>query len=298
MSIKYEKLVPVSLVVHPDVDEQWVKDRIKEDPAILNLGSEIFVKDVERIQKGRLDLLLQEADGVGRYEVEVQLGDTDPSHIIRTIEYWDIERKRYPQYEHTAVLIAENITSRFFNVIGLFNGAIPLIAIQMSAFEWEGKLGLHFTKVLDVMPLGLVGEDEEVQEPVDRAYWEKQRGNKISMALTDELLQLINTSLDGRYELGFVRSYIGLTQDGRARNFVAFKPQKSGRVRVEAHAPRETTTDTLLDESGLNYVGYNTRGRYYAISVGIDDVKGDETRKTLVDLFQKCADAYGSIGVS
>ena len=47
------------------------------------------------------------------------------SHIIRTIEYWDIERKRYPQYEHCAVLVAEDITSRFLNVISLFNGTIP-----------------------------------------------------------------------------------------------------------------------------------------------------------------------------
>lgn len=294
MSIRYEKLAPVSLVSHPGIDEQWVQDRIKEDPAILNLGNDLFVKDSERIQKGRLDLLLQESDGVGRYEVEVQLGNTDPSHIIRTIEYWDIERKRYPQYEHTAVLVAENITSRFFNVIGLFNGAIPLMAIQMSAFEWEGKLGLHFNKVLDVMPLGLVGEDEEVQEPADRAYWEKQRGNKTSMALVDDLLKLINTSLEANYELGFVRSYIGLTQGGRARNFVAFKPQKSGKVRIEAHTPRDTATDSLLDESGLNYVGYNTIGRHYTISVGTADVQGDKTTKSLTDLFQKCADAYRS----
>lgn len=43
--------------------------------------------------------------------------------MIRTIEYWDIERKRYPQYEHCAVIIAEDITSRFLNVIQLFNGS-------------------------------------------------------------------------------------------------------------------------------------------------------------------------------
>ena len=46
-----------------------------------------------------------------RYEVEVQLGPTDEAHIIRTIEYWDIERNRYPQYEHCAVLIATNSQS-------------------------------------------------------------------------------------------------------------------------------------------------------------------------------------------
>jgi len=60
-----------------------------------------------------------------RYEVEIQLGATNESHIIRTIEYWDIERRRYPQYDHTAVIIAEDITSRFLNVITLFNGLSP-----------------------------------------------------------------------------------------------------------------------------------------------------------------------------
>ena len=48
-----------------------------------------------------------------RYKVEIRLGKTDECHIFRTIEYWDLERKRYPQYDHVAVFIAEDITSRF-----------------------------------------------------------------------------------------------------------------------------------------------------------------------------------------
>jgi hypothetical protein len=51
--------------------------------------------------------------------------------LIRTIEYWDIERRRYPAYDHRAVLIAEDITTRFLNVITLFSGSIPIIAIQV-----------------------------------------------------------------------------------------------------------------------------------------------------------------------
>jgi len=52
---------------------------------------DLIVKDKERIQPGagRLDLLLQDPDTNLRYEVEIQLGKTDESHIIRTIEYWD-----------------------------------------------------------------------------------------------------------------------------------------------------------------------------------------------------------------
>ena len=95
-----------------------------------------------------------------RYEVELQLGKSDESHIIRTIEYWAIERKRYPQYDHTAVIVAEDITSRFLNVISLFNGFIPLVAIQMNAIEISGSVSLVFTTVLDHVVLGLVEEDE------------------------------------------------------------------------------------------------------------------------------------------
>ena len=123
---KYIKPERVWLKAHPDLNEKWLQDRISEDPSLLGLG-DLVLRDRERPQAGagRLDLLLQDADGNRRYEVEIQLGKTDESHIIRTIEYWDIERKRYPQYDHVAVIVAEDITSRFLNVIGLFNGFIP-----------------------------------------------------------------------------------------------------------------------------------------------------------------------------
>lgn len=73
-----------------------MQDIIANDPAILGLG-ELVLRDRERIQTraGRLDLLLQDPDSYKRYEVELQLGSTDEAHIIRCIEYWDIERKRY-----------------------------------------------------------------------------------------------------------------------------------------------------------------------------------------------------------
>src|SRR6266853_532179 len=172
----YTKPERLSLKLHPDLDEKWIQKLIAADPAILGLG-ELVLRDKERIQPraGRLDLLLQDPDTKRRYEVEVQLGATDETHIIRTIEYWDIERKRYPQYDHCAVLIAEDITSRFLNVIALFNGTIPLIAIQMQALQVAGKLTLVFTTVLDEMSRGYVDEDEDAETaPADRPYWEKR----------------------------------------------------------------------------------------------------------------------------
>ncbi|MGB6497363.1 MAG: hypothetical protein WBF09_10250, partial [Candidatus Acidiferrum sp.] len=164
MSLKFIKPERISLANHPEYREKWVQERIAEDPSILGLG-DLVLKDKERNQPhgGRLDLLFQDSESNTRYEVELMLGSTDESHIIRTIEYWDIERKRYPQYEHFAVIVAEDITSRFLNVIGLFKGYIPLISLQMSLLKFGDQVTLVFTKVVDAVSLGLDDESEEAQ---------------------------------------------------------------------------------------------------------------------------------------
>jgi hypothetical protein len=96
-----------------------------------------------------------------RYELELQLGATDESHIIRTIEYWNTERRRrWPQYDHVAVIVAEEITARFFNVISLFNAFIPIIAIQMSAIELGDAVTLVFSTVLGRITLRRRGRGE------------------------------------------------------------------------------------------------------------------------------------------
>ncbi len=131
------------------LNEKWLQDQIAANPSILGLG-ELDLKDRERMQPGagRLDLLFQDPETNRRYEVEIQLGKTNESHIIRTIEYWDIERQRYPNLDHCAVIVAEDITARFLNVIKLFNGCIPLIAIKLQAIrEPGGKIGLVATRV-------------------------------------------------------------------------------------------------------------------------------------------------------
>jgi hypothetical protein len=159
--VEFERAERLSQKAHPELNEKWVQDLIANDPSIIGLG-DLELRQKERIQPraGRLDLLLQDSDTKRRYEIELQLGATDETHIIRTIEYWDIERKRYPQYDHCAVLIVEDITSRFLNVISLFNGTIPLVAIQMQALRVAGKLTLLFTRVMDELSRGLTDEDE------------------------------------------------------------------------------------------------------------------------------------------
>ena len=222
--IKPEK---IKLKDHPILNERWLQDIIARDPEILGLG-DLILKDKERKQPraGRLDILLQDAEINKRYEVEIQLGKTDESHIIRTIEYWDIERKRYPQYEHCAVIIAEEITSRFLNVISLFNGNIPLIAIQLTAYKNGDDYFLTFSTVLDEMNLGLVEEDEEVSAVTDRLYWENIKGAVKTVKIVDEVLSIITDILPG-YELKYNKFYIGLAQNGSTDNFIIFRAKKS-----------------------------------------------------------------------
>lgn len=283
--MNYSKFEKLSLKGHPILNEKWVQDRIAEEPSILGLG-DVVLKDKERIQPkgGRLDLLLQETDGNRRYEVEIQLGATDEAHIIRTIEYWDIERKRYPQYEHTAVIVAEDITSRFLNVISLFNGMIPLVAIQMNVLKIGEYVGLVFTTVLDRMALGMIDEDEEVAETTDRVYWE-QRGSKKTVALADQLLEIAQTH-DQSLELKYNKFYIGLAKNGQPSNFVIFRPKK-GFIRFEPRLKDSPEMQERLESSGLDVMDYDKRWGRYRIRLQPSDC--DKNRKILEEII---AEAY------
>ena len=269
--MRYEKLTKLSIRDHLELSERWVQERIAEDPTILGLG-DVILKDKERSQPraGRLDLLLQEVETNRRYEVEIQLGKTDESHIVRTIEYWDIERKRYPQYDHTAVIVAEEITSRFLNVIGLFNGMIPLMAIQMSALQVGEVVSLVFTTVVDQLRLGLVEEDEEVHEGTDRSYWE-ERGTKATVAMADELLDIVRT-LDPRLELKYNKFYIGLANQGQPNNFVIFRPQKNA-IRIEPRLKKGEATEQRIEAAGLDVMDYDNKWGRYRLRLGRGDVK-------------------------
>jgi hypothetical protein len=271
MQPSYLKPQKILLKTHPELSEKWVQERIAEDPTLLGLG-ELILKDKERIQPraGRLDLLLQDIEAARRYEVEVQLGSTDEAHIIRTIEYWDIERKRYPQYDHTAVIIAEDITSRFLNVISLFHGTIPLIAIQMNALKVGEHLSLLFTTVMDQVNLGLVGEDEEVQETTNREYWE-HRGTKETVAMADEILKIIQ-KFDPQLELKYNKFYIGLATNDQPNNVVTLRPKKNY-LRIEPRLPRTDELDVKLENSGLDVMDYDNRWGRYRIRISRGDLQ-------------------------
>lgn len=276
--IGYVKSERISMRLHPEFSEKWVQTLIESDPSILGLGElETRARERRHTKAGRLDLLLQDANQ-RRYELEIQLGATDESHIIRTIEYWDIERKKYPQYDHCAVLVAEDITSRFFNVISLFNGSIPLIAIQMQAVKVASATTIVFTKVLDEISRGLVNEDEEAESaPTDRNDWE-QKGTKNTVAIVDRLLQLIHT-FDNSFELRYNKHYIGLTKNHQPLNFVRFAPKKQT-TNLRISLQNSDDINQRLNSAGIDLLEYDARYSAYRLSLRKEDVEKNESLLT------------------
>jgi predicted transport protein len=278
---EFEQFERLWLKRQPTLSEKWVQERIAENPEMLGLG-DVLLRDKERIQPkaGRLDLLLQDSDAERRYEVEIQLGATDESHIIRTIEYWDIERKRYPQFDHTAVIVAEDITSRFLNVISLFNGFIPLVAIQMSALRHGNVVSLMFTTVLDQMTLGLP-DDEEVPEVADRAYWERQATPR-TVGLVDRVLAMIH-QFEEAVELKYNKHYIGLALHGQTNNFAAFRPRKSV-LMIEFRMTRSQELESRIEQEGLDFLDFNRWGNY-RIRLSADEI--EQHKDFIIELLKR-----------
>ena len=249
-SLLFKKHERISLKAHPEFDERWLQSRIAEDTSILGLGDLILVQR-ERAQEraGRLDLLLTNSEEDRRYEVELMLGATDKSHIIRCIEYWDIERRRYPAYDHCSVLVAEDITSQFLNVIALLAGTIPLVAIQLNALKVDDFLILDFVRVLDQRHMRRDDVAEASIQSVDRSYW-VQKSTAAVIAMADEMLTIINEKSDIKWQLNFTKYHIGLTDGKRSRNFIYFRPRKKF-LRVVIPDGWNEIREFNFDEAGL-----------------------------------------------
>lgn len=269
------------------ISEAQIQKIIADNPTILGLGDLSYLdRERRHTNAGRLDVLLQDTTNKKRFEVEIQLGKMDESHIIRTIEYWDIERKRYPQYKHVAVIIAEDINQRFFNVLQLFNSSIPLIALKMSAYQFDNKTFLTFTKVLDEIVLGFVDDDETKTELADRTYWEA-RGTKETMNLLDKLFATLKSSeIDAKPK--YNKSYIGVEiGNGQIKNFVLFRVRRS-QVIVELKLEQSE----LLDEKINNLFDTLDYSGRYRISVTVSDFSDDNKKEVLKQLMKEAYDDF------
>lgn len=177
--------------------------------------------------------------------------------------------------------MAEDITSRFLNVISLFNRAIPLIAIQLRALQVGDALTVHATKVLDLTSLPAEDEDVELEEAVDRFYWEKKASKHI-VGVADVLLKEIR-AVTGRAALAlkYNRHYIGLAEHGIADNFVTMRPRKTNLL-TSIRIPRADELSARLEEEGFDTVAYDTRWNNYRIRLTPADLATHKA--TLSDL--------------
>jgi len=245
-------------------DEYWLQHIIYNDPKVLGLPGNVesIGKEKKQSRGGRLDILLKDTEEKIMYEVEVMLGATDPSHIIRAIEYWDHEKRKFPQRQHYCVLVAESFDRRYFNVIQLMSLNIPMIAIQADLLEVNGERILNFSKIIDIYL-----EPEETDEKVkkeDESYWNKDSPWTIDNA--KEMFAIIK----GRHEntaLGYTQSYISISKDGKiAYTFQKRAKPTSVMIFKVREAEKEEIIKKILDNNDIGYT-YNS---YKEFCINVD----------------------------
>jgi hypothetical protein len=263
------------------LDEAWLQDQIARDPSLLGFGElDVINKEKRQPTGGRIDFVMADPEEDTRYEIEVMLGETNESHIIRTIEYWDLERQRYPTIEHRAVIVAEIITARFFNVIRLLNRAVPLIAIQLSAFRIDDEVVLQFTRVLDTYEFGAVPEEEEAAEPADRGYWEKKASLE-SLAVVDSIAALTPTT-NGEPRVTYNRHHIALGTSGY--NFCWYNPRKAAHCHIKIKIGAEKRPDAVKRfEEALIDTGKQSRN---SIRLLLNTKEIQENRERIADVLR------------
>ena len=277
MALQLRKAAPIRLR-SLGLDERWVQDCIETDPALLGLGDlNVIRREKSQPTGGRIDFFMEDSDPDRelRYEVEIMLGTLDESHIIRTIEYWDIDRQRYPAYDHQAVIVAEEITARFFNVIRLINRAVPLIAIQLSAFSIENSVVLQFTKVLDVLEEAVDGGDEP---EVDRRYWERRSG-ATSLAILDNVVAMVEKEL-GTPHITYNKNHVALGTSGF--NFCWFHPRKQTahcHLRVKTGADEREAILQRLETAGVPATAFQRE----LVTIKLSTKQMEESRAVVLD---------------
>ena len=263
------------------LDERWLQAQIQKDPTLLGLGSlRVVSREKSQPTGGQVDFLMEDSDPDAelRYEVEIMLGALDESHIIRTIEYWDIERQLKQDYDHRAVIVAEEITARFFNVIRLLNRAVPLIALQLSAFRIDNSVVLQFTKVLDILE-----ETDDEDGEVDRAYWERQSG-VTSLAILDKVFAMVQKGF-GSARVTYRKNDIALGTSGI--NFCWLHPRKQTahcHLRLKTGADEREAILQQLETAGVPATAFQRE----LITVKLSSKHFDESGDVVLDVFRRC----------
>src|ERR1035438_8476308 len=276
----------------PDYPEKWVRDRLAEDPSLLGLGP-LILRDVERTQPrtGRLDLLFSDPLNHKRYEVELMLGGMDESHVIRAIEYWDSERRRTPQYDHCAVLVAEHISARFMNVLQLFSPFIPIIAVQMIALRVNEYLTLQFYRVHGERRVERPDRHDDRALP-DSVTWSERRAPEtqtpaapnLAPVLLEECLNILRT-IDPNIALDHRRDTVTLSRGERHTECISFFPHREF-LGVKARANNKQEWLTRLETAGIVVLSGGPLRKRTHFRLTLEQAR--EHRELLRELFATC----------
>jgi len=256
MNVKFGKKV---FIRNAGKDEYWLQDLIYKNPSILGLGDlQPINKEKKQSSGGRLDILLKDSSDNTMYEVEVMLGETDPSHIIRTIEYWDNEKRKYPQRQHFAVLIAESFERRYFNVVQLLSLNIPMIAVQVDLLEIKDEHVLNFTKILDIYEEPADEEEKKVNE----STWVKK--SNWTIATVKEFLKCLPNE---NIKLNYTQSYVSLIINGRNAYYFDKRTEPTSLLWFNVKDDEKVESiKQIFDDKGIVY----KYDRYKDFSVNVD----------------------------
>jgi hypothetical protein len=172
------------------------------------------------------------------------------------------------------------------NVISLFNKSIPIIAIQLNAFQVGENFTLSAVKILDTVEIAGM-DDDESSPTTDREYWLKERASHSSLSLLDECIKIVQ-EFEPAAQPNYRKRYIGITVNGIADNFVSFRPRKGESMVFECKLPFSDELSAFINDSGFDQLTYHRRWNYYRISIRSADL--DERRSQLRTLIEKAFD--------
>lgn len=189
--MEHKKATPIKL---RDVGkyERWLQDQIIEDTSILGLGDLVVIQHEKQVYLDeRSEFLMYDPVNSLKYEIEIVLDLLDDGYIIDTFEYWEMEQERFSSLERRVVILTEDVTNNFFDIIKLMSKSIPVIVIQFNVFKNKNQLLLKFVKILDLTE-AINEEDQEIQVVANRNYWESRATFK-SVELVDLMPEIVKT---------------------------------------------------------------------------------------------------------
>lgn len=281
------------------VKEKHIQGMIAKDPTMLGFNELTLIGwEVKYKSRGRLDLLFQSKDLITIYEVEIQLGQLDGSHLFRTVEYWLNERDDKRGHKHVAVLIVEGVTPRALEIINLCMKDVSIIILKMKASKNEnGILELKFEQIptecaiMDCDNNAIDHEYKKYPEIVvcDREYYENNAPEALLKA-SDKIYDFLK-EIDSAVKRNYTTKYMRFKKD-KIRGFVFIEIEQDKLILLKLVLKKLAETETKIREADLNLKEYYQRKDKkcgeYIIRITEDDIKNKE--KDLKELLQMTYD--------